>query len=77
MSACETNFIYKEVPTWAVDWNNKTFVVLNTIEVLEEVFVWWAPYRTISSIAWKTITLNEAPPATSGEGNVDYFYTIT
>lgn len=76
MTACETNFIYKESPSWVIDWVNKTFIVLNNIDTLEEVFVWWTPYRKIASIAWKTIVLNDAPPVWASV-NVDYFYTIS
>ena len=75
MTACETNFIYKEEPTWLVDGVNKTFTVINNVETLEEVFVWGAPYRNISSVAWKTIVLNDAPPV-GATINVDYFYII-
>ena len=76
MTACETNFIYKETPSWEIDWANKIFTVASNINTLEEVFVWGAPYRKISSIAWKNITLNEAPPIWATV-DVDYFYTIT
>lgn len=75
MSACETNFIYKETPVWNIDWINKVFDVANNIDTLEEVFVGWAPYRSVTSVAWNRITLDEAPPIGTSI-NVDYFYLI-
>ncbi len=71
--SCEETYIYREVPSGTIDGVNKTFTVINNIETLEEVFVWGAPYRNVSSIAGKTITLNDAPPD-GAEINVDYFY---
>lgn len=67
-----TTFVYNETPTWTVDGVNKIFTTEFNIEVLEEFYFWWIPYRNITSIWTNTITLNEAPP-TGSIVSVDYF----
>lgn len=66
------NFIYRETPTWAINWVNKVYTLANTIDKLEEVYVWEAPYRTIDTVAWNQVTLHEAVP-TWETISIDYF----
>jgi hypothetical protein len=67
-----TNYIYKEIPTWLVNWVNKVFYTAFNISVLAEFFIGWVPYRSITSVATNTIVLNEAPP-TWADISVDYY----
>lgn len=66
------NLIYKETPTWDVDWINKVFYTEYNIDTLSEFYIGWVAYRDIYSIGTNTITLNEAPP-TWAIVSVDYF----
>jgi hypothetical protein len=65
-------FVYNEIPTWLVDWINKVYNTVNSIDVLEEFYVGWIPYRRVDSIWTNTVTLNEAPP-TWAIVSIDYF----
>lgn len=64
-------FVYNETPTGDINGINVTFTVINNIERIEEVYVWWAPYRAIS-FTGNTITFTDAPP-TGTSVSVDYF----
>jgi len=52
--------IRKEVPTWAIDWVNKTFILLNTPEYIDDIFFDGAIYTTFT-LVWKIVTLVDAP----------------
>ena len=64
--------IYKETPIGVIDWINKVFTVSEVIDVIDDVYLWWAPYRSVS-FNWKTITFAEAPPLWA-DITIDYFY---
>lgn len=64
-------YIYNETPSWVINGVNKTFYVTRSILNIEEVYVWWAPYRNIS-FSWNVIILNDAPPTWSNI-SVDYY----
>lgn len=66
-------YIYNETPSWVINWTNKVFTTLYEILNIEEVYVWWAPYRKIS-FSWNTITLVDAPPTWTNI-SVDYYDT--
>jgi len=65
-------FVYNEIPSWVINWINKVFETVYSVDKLEEFYVWWIPYRRIDSIWTNVITLNEAPP-TWAIVSVDYF----
>lgn len=67
-----TNYIYNETPSWVVDWVNKTFTVLNDIEVIDEIQIGWADYDWFI-FSWKVITLNDAPTIALWAPSVSYF----
>jgi len=52
--------IRKEVPTWAIDWVNKTFILLNTPKFIDDIFFDGAIYTTFVLVD-KTLTLVDAP----------------
>lgn len=64
-------YIYNEIPSWAIDWVNKVFTTINAISKIEEVFIWWVAYRDLI-FSLNTITLNDAPPV-GASISVDYF----
>jgi len=64
--------IRKEVPTWAIDWVNKTFTLLNTPAYIDDIFLDWSIYTTFTLVD-KTITLVDAPTVSLF---VDYESTI-
>ena len=65
-------FIYNETASWAVDWINKVYTVLYDISKIEEVHIWWAPYRNLTYDG-NTITLADAIPVWGWSPSVDYF----
>lgn len=64
-------YIYWEIPSWAINWINKEYTLLYNIDRIEEIYIWWASYRSFSFI-WNVITLTDAPP-TWTTIYVDYF----
>ena len=67
-----SKYEFDEIPSWAVDWVNKIFTLIYEIERIEEVYIWWAAYRSFS-FSWKNIILQDAPP-TGKTISVDYFW---
>jgi len=65
-------YIYDETPIWEINWINKLFTTEFNINKIDDVYVWWVPYRTLDYIWTNTFTLNEAPP-TDSIVSVDYF----
>ena len=53
-------FIWKEVPTWTIDWVNNVFTLLNDVDYIDDIFVDWAIYTTYTR-SWKVLTLSDAP----------------
>lgn len=66
-------YIYNETPSWDINWINKVFTVINDIERIEELYIWWVAYRDLT-FNLNTITLNDAPPI-GATISVDYFQT--
>lgn len=54
------HYIYNETPVGVIDWVNKTFTTSENIAGIEEVYLWWASYRSVS-FNWNTFTLTDAP----------------
>ena len=52
--------IFKEVPTWIIDWVNRNFTLLNEIESVDDVFMDWAIYVDFR-IVWRTLIFSDAP----------------
>ena len=62
MAITPEDYISYEVPSWVVDWANKTFTTSHNILRLANFYISNAVYRWISSIGTNTITLDQAPP---------------
>jgi len=67
-------FIYNETLSWTVDGINVTFTTLNNIGSIEEVYLGWVAYRSIS-FTWNVITFTDAPPSWSVP-SADYFKEV-
>lgn len=52
--------IRKEIPVWDIDWVNKTFLLNDTPEFIDDLWIDWAIY-TAFSFTWNQITLTDAP----------------
>lgn len=52
--------IYKEVPTWVIDWVNKSFTFLNDIDVVDDLWMDNVIYTSYTFV-WKIVTLTDAP----------------
>lgn len=52
--------IYKEVPSWAIDWVNKIFTFINPITQIDDLWVDNVIYTSFS-ISWNIVTLADAP----------------
>lgn len=72
----ETNYIFWETPSWAINWVNKVFTLTNTIDKIEEIYIWGASYRSFS-YTWNTITLTDAPTVATWAPIVDYWIVTT
>jgi len=52
--------IKKEIPTWTIDWNNKTFTLANIPSQVDDLWLDWAIYVDFI-INWNILTLTDAP----------------
>jgi hypothetical protein len=53
-------YIVKEIPTWAINWVNKVFTLLNTPSQVDDVFV-NGLVTTAYTLVWSVITFTTAP----------------
>ena len=65
--------VTREVPSGAINWVNKTFVLLNSPSSIDEVWMDGANYLDYV-IAWNILTLTDAPTLSI---TVDYSYGVT
>jgi hypothetical protein len=52
--------IIKEIPSWAIDWVNKSFTFLNSINYINDLWMDWAVYTSFT-VTWNIVTLADAP----------------
>ena len=63
------SFVSKEVPTGAINGINKTYLLLNPVDYINEIFVDGVVYTTFSLVG-NVLTLTDAPSASIF---VDYY----
>lgn len=52
--------IANEIPSWVIDWVNKSFTFLNEIDYIVTLTVDWVEYTSFST-SWAIVTLTDAP----------------